>query len=747
MTRSPASRQTSTCRLALTALSALAVTGASVLAMPAVAAADPSPAWHSYVQDPSSSDVRPIAVTPRGAVANPAALLDGGSTTTTLTTTLGGAPASVLLDFGKDVSGLPYFDVTSVSGPATLSMATSEAREFIRTPASTTTTATADAGATTVLVASTKNMVVGDQITFGAGASQQVRSITAITPEVGVSIDKGLDRSVESGAVVTTSPGAPSSDEGSGGLSGHGGVKQFTVEAAGHYTPDFRGGYRFVLLTLDSPGAITLSGAGTTFQSFHAPADRYRGWFLSSSDTLNKMWYDGAYTVHLDMSPKGTGDSTVNRVLDGGKRDRSIWTGDLLVEDPVIWQSVGQQGVPYIKDSLQLLFARQADSGELPGSPDFVNGFVPGGFAFNYSNNYSGYGVRALIDYYRHTGDADFTRTLLAAARKELAYNATFLDAKGLVASNDRDYWQIEQDGEVTKYSLDYYVLLREMAWLERHLGTDADANAYDQQAVNVRRSIIANLWSRDLGAYPQSNTSDVLVEDANALALEYGIYPAGGRQSILTALRKLWTGHGAIIGTGLVDPYGHTIEPYGNGLETDARFVADDASGALSLMLRTWGQMVDETNPWYTGAFWEFIGPGGSVLHGNDSLAHGWAASPTQQLTERVLGITPIGPGYSQWDVHPHLGGLDWARGEVPTPNGTINVSWTNQGRAGFRLVVDAPTRTSGTITVPAGRYSTVTLDGKIIWSRHTHRAQADGQNVTISVPHGGRYVITRSK
>jgi hypothetical protein len=728
---------------------AVGATGAPGLAVPAMAV-DGHAAWHSYVQNPSSRDVHPVAVTPRGNVIHAAALMDGNSSTaTTLTTAADGAPASVLLDFGKDVSGLPYFDVTSVSGTAQLSMATSEAREFIRTPASTTTTAAVDAGATIVPVASTQNMVVGDQITLGTGASQQVRTITAITPEVAVVIDKGLDRSVESGAAVTTSPGAPSSDEGAGGLSGHGGVKQFTVEAAGHYTPDFRGGYRFVLLTLDSPGAITLSGAGTTFQSFHAPADRYRGWFLSSSDTLNKMWYAGAYTVHLDMSPKGTGDSTVNRVLDGGKRDRSIWTGDLLVEDPVVWQSVGQQGVPYIKDSLQLLFARQADSGELPGSPDFVNGLVAGGFAFNYSNNYSGYGVRALLDYYRHTGDAGFTKTLLPAARKELAYNATFLDAKGLVASNDRDYWQTEQDGEVTKYSLDYYVLLREMAWLEHHLGTAADAKSYDDQATKLRQAIIKNLWSPTLGAYPQSNQNPAtLVEDANAVALEYGVYPAGGRQSILTAMRKLWTGHGAIIGEGLVDPYGHTIEPFGNGLETDARFVADDTSGALALMRRTWGQMVDEKNPWYTGAFWEYIGPGGKVLHEGDSLAHGWAASPTQQLTERVLGVTPVEPGYSGWDVHPHPGPLKWARGKVPTPSGAIKVSWTRQQRTGFRLLVNAPRSTAGTITVPAARHATVTLNGKVVWSRHSHtrNAQPSGTDVIITVPDGGRYVVTRT-
>ncbi len=33
--------------------------------------------------------------------------------------------------------------------------------------------------------------------------------------------------------------------------------------------------------------------------------------------------------------------------------------------------------------------------------------------------------------------------------------------------TNDNDYWQTRQNGEVTAYNLAYYELLQDMAWLE----------------------------------------------------------------------------------------------------------------------------------------------------------------------------------------------------------------------------------------------------------------------------------------
>jgi hypothetical protein len=732
-------------RVSAAAMFALVATVASVGAS-ANADGTAVPAWQSYVLGPSSPRVGPVAVSVRGQVRNADSLVRRRGPAATLTTVAGSTPASIVLDFGKEVAGTPNVDVTAVSGTPTLTLVTGEARQFLRRPAATTVAAAATAGTTQVALASVANLEVGNTITFGTGADAQSRTIVAFdTTARTVSFGPALSQDLSVGMAVSSSPGAPSSDE-SRGLAGVGGPDTLRPAAAGRLAGGFHGGFRFILLTLSSPGSVSLSSVVVDFQAFRATPHDYKGWFLSSDDQLNKMWYSGAYTLQTNLKPPGLNALPDARIYDGAKRDRSIWTCDLLVQAPTAISNLGDVGAAYVKSSLNVVLSTQRADGALPGSPDFRKGTSPSGSPLFYSNNYSGCGVRGAIAYYRYTGDEAYITSVLPALRNELAYNAGFLDANNLVVSDDRDYWQATQTGEVTKYSIDYYTLLREMAWLERIVGSAAVADEHDATADAIKAAINARLWNPQLGAYGQSGDHpDVLVEDANALALQYGIVPAERRASVLTALRRLWTPHGAIIGPGLLDPTGHTIEPFANGMETAGRFAVNDAAGAFDLMRRTWGQMVDKSDPLYTGTLWEFKNNDGGVNRSTASLAHGWAASPTVQLTEQVLGVTPVDPGYATWSIKPHTGSLRWAKGTVPTKFGDIVTSWSSSPEP-FTLEARTPAGTSGTIAVPVTSESVVTVNGRTVWRDGTgsaYQAKAVDGYVQLTVP-GGTYKVT---
>jgi hypothetical protein len=58
-------------------------------------------------------------------------------------------------------------------------------------------------------------------------------------------------------------------------------------------------------------------------------------------------------------------------------------------------------------------------------------------------------------------------------------------------------------------------------------------------------------------------------------------------------------------------------------------------------------------------------------------SLCHGWAASPTAELSKHVLGVKAVKPGFAEWKIEPMTLGLVWAKGRVPTEQGTIEVGW----------------------------------------------------------------------
>jgi hypothetical protein len=367
-------------QLRIAAVAALATLAtATSAATPASAGGGATAAWHRYVLGPSSAQVAPVKVDSRGSVSHANALITGRGKPATLTTAAGGVPASVVLDFGKDVAGTPYLDITAVTGSPTLTLVTGEARQFLRRPASTTVAEAADEGATQIRLASTANLEVGNAITFGTGGEVQTRTIVAFDVTAStVTVNAGLSRPVPAGTPVTTSPGAPSSDE-SRGLAGVGGIDTLQPTQAGRLSGSFHGGFRFVLLTLATPGSVSISAVQVDFQAQRATADDYAGWFLSSDKQLNRMWYSGAYTVQLNMKPAGLNGLADKRIYDGAKRDRSIWTCDLLVQAPAAIGTLGDVGADYVKSSLNVILAAQRADGALPGSPDFRKGNNPNG--------------------------------------------------------------------------------------------------------------------------------------------------------------------------------------------------------------------------------------------------------------------------------------------------------------------------------------------------------------------------------
>src|SRR6266487_1734842 len=65
-----------------------------------------SPARQQYLEQPATSNVRPVSATVlSGSVSNPGGLTPGGRGTTTLTVTSSDDPATVLLDYGIEVEG------------------------------------------------------------------------------------------------------------------------------------------------------------------------------------------------------------------------------------------------------------------------------------------------------------------------------------------------------------------------------------------------------------------------------------------------------------------------------------------------------------------------------------------------------------------------------------------------------------------------------------------------------------------
>lgn len=145
-----------------------------------------------------------------------------------------------------------------------------------------------------------------------------------------------------------------------------------------------RGGFRYLSLFLSDTGgneggSLRIDVLAVQCEIAFAPSwpnmRAYGGFFDSSDVLLNRIWYAGAYTLQTNAIPPSSGrrfpvehgwenDAQLNLgtqggtiYVDGSKRDRTVWAGDLAIAVPSILVSTGD--VDGVKNTLQVLLNDQ----------------------------------------------------------------------------------------------------------------------------------------------------------------------------------------------------------------------------------------------------------------------------------------------------------------------------------------------------------------------------------------------------
>ena len=72
-------------------------------------------------------------------------------------------------------------------------------------------------------------------------------------------------------------------------------------------------------------------------------------------------------------------------------------------------------------------------------------------------------------------------------------------------------------------------------------------------------------------------------------------------------------------------------------------------------------------------------------------SLCHAWSSVMPYFCGRCILGVTPLEPGFSKFEVKPYSAGLPEASGSVPSPHGFIYVSWTRT-ESGMKVEIRHP-------------------------------------------------------
>jgi hypothetical protein len=462
--------------------------------------------------------------------------------------------------------------------------------------------------------------------------------------------------------------------------------------ATGEHTvrhPGRRAG-RYVNIVSHGPGKFVLRACRATRE--HAPVEE-RGWFNCSDPLLNEAWQISRRTIKLCMQ---------QHYEDGVKRDGMLWIGDYRVEflcGNYLFgdAALGRRGLEMFADCQRPNGALSAAALRAGGHQQERIGYIapgitePNGLDRWVLDNYCADYVCALEEYVLHTGDALPVKELAPQWRTLLGYLEKVDIAQAKSPENFLTDNRVEESNWWGSRSTLAYQLAAAFAAGARLLESLGEvALAGDYRGLHGARLRQA---AADFGDPREGKLCDDYGADAT---MSWHSYAAAWQAGAISA--EQWrTLHPALAANPRVRGAMAGFMEY---WLLASWFGAGRVQEALDEMRSYWGQMLRNG----ATTTWELVDRRvcglDKIVAGGRSHCHGWSAGPAHVLPAFVAGVRPTAPGFSEVEIRPMLGGLEWAEAEVPTPHGVIRVAWDAAG--------------AGEVTLPDGVTATVHRAGR---------------------------------
>ena len=245
-------------------------------------------------------------------------------------------------------------------------------------------------------------------------------------------------------------------------------------EGPGNYTvgnDQERGGFRYLSLISNTSDTIEVTSVLVDFTA--APQQdlqNYTGFFHSNDELLNRIWYAGAYTTQICSIDPSRGNAVVNLpagmprpgeveldpwffnytitgggscLVDGGKRDRLVWPGDMAISIPSAFVSTNDMSS--IRNSLDSLLALQTPEGMLPYAG------VPLGSTASWT--YHLHNLIGVDYYYTYTGDKNYLLSVFDKFKAGIAWSLSSIDESGLMnVTSSADWLRSGMGGHVSPH-------------------------------------------------------------------------------------------------------------------------------------------------------------------------------------------------------------------------------------------------------------------------------------------------------
>ena len=356
------------------------------------------------------------------------------------------------------------------------------------------------------------------------------------------------------------------------------------------------------------------------------------GSYTCDNPRYAKMWRIGRDTLRI-----------CNRTffVDGIKRDRLPWAGDLVIS--ILSQAYTFGDPEPIKRHLAAIASAEPERGQVNGIISFSLWWVVG---------------HDLLQ--RYFGDMDYLRLHYPRIRARMRELEAHEDARGFLVRNlgwDFMDWTDSRDGklksEVSRQAI-YYFALRSAQRLAERMG---DADSADRWASRAER-LKAGVLAAGMDGTRQSRILSIMSgladgEMAHRLAHE--------------------------LAAGDLPP---TVTPYMSAYEVVALARNGETEAAVRKFESVWGMMLDAG----VDAYWEGWDPSQTgaeryVYYGRPfgkSLCHSWASGPAFLIPGVFLGVRPTSDGWRTYEAKPVVPGFaKGARVVVPTASGSVRVDF----------------------------------------------------------------------
>lgn len=388
----------------------------------------------------------------------------------------------------------------------------------------------------------------------------------------------------------------------------------------------------------------------------------YNGSFETNDTLLTRIWYTGAYTVKLNLLKDYFGAILMER------SDRHSWTGDAHASQAASMVAFGN--FDFVKENIRY-------------TAEQYNGIA----------SYSLYWVLSLIDYYNYTGDTVLMEEMLenACAKLDNAYKQYDTSMQlSFYGWDERLGAGFENPNNPETYRAYHMLCIR--SWKEfansmRQMGKHELASNYQQYA-DEKITALTNdkRWWQQFGLHASADAINALFLKENEVGLIW-------ENAFADRMQRL------------------SYSPFNQYFIIQALSHMQRHAEAITTVDDCWGGQIRYGGTTFFEVFrpsWNDVSkPNDAPINnqcGYTSLTHPWSAGVTKWLTEEILGVKPLSPGFETFTVKPFLSSrVTRVKGDVPTPKGSISFSLDAETGA-MRLAI--PPGTVGNLAVPkAGR------------------------------------------